>query len=51
MSKPAPFENQKYRPDFARYEREKQDWIRRHPAATPEQYQAAMVKIATRCGI
>tara|TARA_R110000868_G_scaffold411073_1_gene701703 strand:+ start:144 stop:296 length:153 start_codon:yes stop_codon:yes gene_type:complete len=45
------FQNPKYRPDFARYEREKQDWMRRHPASTPEQYQAAMRAIAARCGV
>lgn len=40
-----------YRPDFARYEMLKKRWVDRHPAATPEEYTAAMVMIAQRCGI
>jgi len=40
-----------YNPDFDRYEREKQSWIAEHPEATPEQYQTAMLTIASRCGI
>lgn len=41
----------KYRPDFARYEREKQAWIAANPGATPAQYQEAIAHIAFRCGI
>lgn len=40
-----------YRPDFAGYEREKQNWIAHHPKATGEEYVEAMREIAARCGI
>lgn len=40
-----------YNPQFDRYEREKSAWIAEHPDATPEQYQTAMLDIASRCGI
>ncbi|MDA8260235.1 MAG: hypothetical protein M0Z99_32155 [Betaproteobacteria bacterium] len=35
---------------WARYEREKQAWIDANPAATPEEYHAAMSRIAKDCG-
>jgi len=37
-----------YRPDFARYEREKREWIDAHPAATADEYQDAMRAVAQR---
>ena len=33
------------------YEAAKRAWIEAHPDATPEQYQAAMLAIAQRCGV
>ena len=33
------------------YESAKASWIKRHPAATPEQYEAAMKAIAERLGV
>ena len=33
------------------YEALKQDWIRRNPNATPQQYQAAMVRLARKAGV
>ena len=40
-----------YRPDFKRYEAEKQNWIAQHPRATAEDYIEAMRALAARCGI
>lgn len=34
-----------------RYEHAKQQWIADHPEATPQQYQAAMLRIALECGV
>jgi len=34
-----------------RYEAAKNTWIATHPDATPEQYQAAMRKLARRVGL
>lgn len=36
---------------YAEYERRKADWIRANPEATPEQYQAAMTRIAREAGV
>ena len=33
------------------YERRKADWVRSHPEATPQEYQAAMTRIARECGV
>lgn len=33
------------------YERQKADWVRAHPEASPQEYQAAMKRIAQECGI
>ena len=33
------------------YEAAKASWIKRHPSATPEQYDAAMRAIAERLGV
>ena len=33
------------------YERRKQEWIRAHPEATPAEYTATMLRIATECGV
>lgn len=33
------------------YEYAKQTWALKNPAATPEQYQAAMIRIAARLGL
>lgn len=38
-------------PSFYSYELEKSRWIARHPAATPLQYERAMLEIAKRCGV
>ena len=35
----------------AEYERRKADWVRANPEATPQEYQAAMTRIARECGI
>lgn len=40
-----------YRPDFARYEQLKRDWLIRNQGATYEQYQEAMRRIAAECRI
>jgi hypothetical protein len=40
-----------YMPDFALYEKLKAEWVKAHPNATPDEYQAAMVAIAQRCGV
>ena len=40
-----------YRPDFLRYEELKRAWVTAHPEATPEEYTAAMRRIAEDCGI
>ena len=34
-----------------RYEAAKAVWIATHPEATPDQYQAAMIELARRCGL
>lgn len=45
------------REDFAeidrlrQYEAEKARWVDQNPEATPQEYQAAMKKIAERCGV
>lgn len=36
---------------YAAYERMKADWILANPDATPQEYQAAMRRIARECGI
>jgi len=36
---------------YAAYERMKADWVRANPEATPQEYQAAMRRIAMECGI
>jgi hypothetical protein len=36
---------------WVEYELLKEEWIRRNPEATPEQYQRAMKAIADRCGV
>lgn len=36
---------------YADYEQAKQEWAYRNPQATPEQYQAAMSRIAARMGL
>lgn len=36
---------------FELYEREKQDWLYKHPEATHEQYQQAIREIAKRLGV
>lgn len=33
------------------YEYAKQMWVLKNPTATPEQYQAAMIRIAARLGV
>jgi hypothetical protein len=38
-------------PSFAEYERLKRDWLRDHPDCSPAEYEAAMRKIARRCGV
>ena len=38
-------------PSFYSYEVEKARWIVRHPAATPLQFERAMLAIAKRCGV
>jgi hypothetical protein len=35
-------------PDYSGYERDKRDWIAKHPNATPSEYDRAMRKIAAR---
>jgi len=45
------YENPRYKPDFARYEREKKAWQQANPKATPHEYQNAIRAIAQRCGI
>lgn len=36
---------------YADYEQAKREWLYRYPNATPEQYQAAMSRIAARMGL
>lgn len=36
---------------YERYEAAKAAWVRLHPSATPEQYEAAMKRIADECGV
>lgn len=36
---------------FTEYERMKREFIKKHPNATPEQYELAMKKIARRLGV
>jgi hypothetical protein len=38
-------------PDYVRYERLKTVWIATHPRATAAEYQAAMVRLAKKCGV
>jgi hypothetical protein len=38
-------------PDYSGYESAKQRWIASNPNATPEQYTAAMIKLAARYGV
>jgi hypothetical protein len=38
-------------PDLQRYEREKQRWAAAHPEATPEEYQAAITRLAKECRV
>jgi len=38
-------------PALQRYEAAKRLWLATHPNATPEQYQAAMRKLARRVGL
>lgn len=33
------------------YELLKREWILKHPYATPQQYQKAMMQIAKKCGV
>jgi hypothetical protein len=33
------------------YERAKADWVRAHPEASPQEYDAAMKRIARECGV
>ncbi len=33
------------------YEYAKQEWVNRHPRATPQEYEAAMARIARRMGL
>jgi len=37
--------------DYTDYEQAKREWQSRHPDATPEQYQMAMMRIAARMGL
>jgi hypothetical protein len=37
--------------DWARYAQLKQDWIARHPDATPAEFEAAVAQIAKECGV
>lgn len=41
----------RYRPDFARYEQLKAQWVADNPTASHEQYQSAMREIAEKCRI
>jgi hypothetical protein len=36
---------------YSQYELLKAEWKRKHPFATPEQYQQAMMKLARKAGI
>ncbi len=36
---------------YQQYEREKQDWLYKHPDCTAEQYQQAIREIAKRLGV
>jgi hypothetical protein len=36
---------------YSLYEQLKANWIRKHPNATPQQYQTAMQKLAKKLGI
>jgi hypothetical protein len=36
---------------YAEYERKKADWVQANPEATPQEYQAAMRRIALECGV
>ena len=40
-----------YRPDFARYEQEKREWLDEHRGYDYDDYQQAMREIAARCKI
>lgn len=39
------------KPDWKRYERMKQEWLRANSDATYSEYQAAVAEIAKRCGV
>jgi hypothetical protein len=36
---------------YSLYEILKQEWIAKHPNATPKEYQNAMMAIARKCGV
>lgn len=36
---------------WSEYEAQKSEWIAKHPAATPKQYQEAMASIARKLGL
>ena len=36
---------------LSQYEFLKQEWIKNHPNATPQEYQKAMQSIARKCGV
>lgn len=36
---------------YADYEQAKREWSDRNPRATPEEYQAAMIRIAAKMGL
>lgn len=36
---------------WAEYERRKADWLRTHPEASADDYEAAMQRIAAECGV
>lgn len=38
-------------PDWAEYERQKREWVKAHPQATPTEYEAAMQRIAREVGV
>jgi len=38
-------------PDYSGYERDKRDWIAKHPNHTPAEYERAMRNIAARRGV
>ncbi len=38
-------------PDWLQYERLKAEWKRANPTATPAEYDAAIKRIADKCGV